>query len=151
MKLLFMNAVNYDRWAPSARQDELMPAGRMTSMSRTGEWSRYFWILAILSALLFLAPIRSGDLAGYDDASYASMAKDIVRTSNWMDIRSNGYPALEHPPLVPWMQAAFLKLFGVSDPVAKLPSALCGLGTVLLTYWLARRLLTHGTLCWRCL
>ena len=125
-----------------ARPDELMPAGRLIRMSRIGEWSRYFWILAILSALLFLAPIRSGDLAGYDDASFASMAKDIVRTSNWMDIRSNGYAALEHPPLVPWMQAALFKVFGISDPVAKLPSALCGLGTVLLTYWLARRLLT---------
>jgi len=39
-----------------------------------------------------------------------------------------------------WIQAAFLSVFGLSDFVAKVPSALLGLGTVLLVAWLARRL-----------
>lgn len=101
----------------------------------------YFWIFAALSALLLIAPIRTGDLAGYDDARYALVAKDIVLNGHWMDIRSNGGPALEHPPLFSWMQAALFLEFGLSDSLAKLPSALCGLGTILLVYWLARRLL----------
>jgi 4-amino-4-deoxy-L-arabinose transferase-like glycosyltransferase len=113
---------------------------------RLDEWKRFFWILGLAAALVFLAPIRSGDLAGYDDASYAAMAKDIVKTGDWINIRSNGYPALEHPPLLHWMQAVFFQVFGVSDTVAKLPSALCGLGVVLLAYWLGQRLLgrEHG-------
>ena len=36
---------------------------------------------------------------------------------------------------------SFLSTLGISDFVAKLPTALCALGTVLLSYWLARRLL----------
>jgi 4-amino-4-deoxy-L-arabinose transferase-like glycosyltransferase len=106
-----------------------------------GQRDKYFWILAILAALILLAPIRVGDLAGYDDASYAHMAKEIVKTGDWINIRSNGYPALEHPPLLAWMEASLFHVFGLSDPMAKLPSALCGLGTVLLVYWLGRRLL----------
>ncbi len=101
----------------------------------------YFWIFAALSALLLIAPIRTGDLAGYDDARYALVAKDIVLNGHWLDIRSNGGPALEHPPLFSWMQAALFLQFGFSDSLAKLPSALCGLGTILLVYWLARKLL----------
>jgi 4-amino-4-deoxy-L-arabinose transferase-like glycosyltransferase len=100
-----------------------------------------FPALALAAAILFLGAIRRGDLAGYDDAMYSLEAKGIVRTGDWLTPKSRGAPALEHPPLFVWTQAAFLSAFGISDPVAKLPSALCALATVLLTYWLARRLL----------
>lgn len=103
--------------------------------------ARYnFLILATSAALLFLAPIRKGDLAGYDDAVYAHIAKAIVRTGDWIHIQSNGYPVLEHPPGFVWMQAALFSVFGFTDFLAKLPSALCGVGTALLVYGLARRL-----------
>jgi 4-amino-4-deoxy-L-arabinose transferase-like glycosyltransferase len=102
--------------------------------------TRYFWILAALSALLLLAPIRVGDLAGYDDARYALVAKHVVLSGHWLEIESNGGPALEHPPLFSWMQAALFIPFGLSDPLAKLPSALCGLGVILLVAWLGRRI-----------
>ncbi len=100
-----------------------------------------FLALALAAAVLFLGAIRQGDLAGYDDAMYSLEAKGIVRTGDWLTPKSRGAPALEHPPLFVWTEAAFLSTFGISDPVAKLPSALCALGAVLLTYWLARRLL----------
>jgi 4-amino-4-deoxy-L-arabinose transferase-like glycosyltransferase len=100
-----------------------------------------FLVLALAAAILFLGEIRQGDLAGYDDAMYSLEAKGIVGSGDWLTPRSRGAPALEHPPLFVWTQAAFLSALGISDPVAKLPSALCALGTVLLTYWLARRLL----------
>lgn len=100
-----------------------------------------FLLLALAAATLFLGVIRLGDLAGYDDAMWSLEAKGIVRTGDWLTPRSRGLPALEHPPLFVWTQAAFLSTFGISDPVAKLPSALCALGTLLLVYWLARRLL----------
>ena len=101
---------------------------------------RYFAILAVLSAILVLAPLRTGDLTGYDDAQYAHQAKDILRSGNWLVLQSNGEPALENPPMMEWMQASLFAAFGFSDSLARLPSALCGLGVILLVYWLARRL-----------
>src|SRR5580704_8208256 len=100
-----------------------------------------FLLLALASAILFLGAIRLGDLAGYDDAMYSVEAKGIVNTGDWLAPKVRGAPALEHPPLFIWTQAAFLRTFGISDPVAKLPAALCALGVMLLVYWLARRLL----------
>lgn len=101
---------------------------------------RYFLILAILSAILVLAPLRTGDLTGYDDAQYAHIAKDILRTGDWIVLHSNGEPALENSPMLDWMEASLFAAFGFSDALARLPSALCGLGVILLVYWLARRL-----------
>ncbi|MGA2214997.1 MAG: glycosyltransferase family 39 protein [Bryobacteraceae bacterium] len=100
----------------------------------------WFWALAVLAAVVLLAPIRCGDLAGYDDARYALVAKHVVVSGHWLDIESNGGPAIEHPPLFSWMQAALFVPFGLSDPLAKLPSALCGLGVILLVAWLGRRM-----------
>ena len=100
-----------------------------------------FALLALAAAILFLGAIRLGDLAGYDDAMYSLEAKGIAQTGDWLTPKARGAPALEHPPLFVWTQALFLSAFGISDPVAKLPSALCGVGIVLLVYWLARRLL----------
>src|SRR5579863_1431979 len=105
-----------------------------------------FLLLGLAAAILFLGAIRKGDLAGYDDAMYSLEAKGIVRTGDWLTPESRGAPALEHPPLFVWTQAAFLTAFGISDPVAKLPSALCAVGTILLVYWLALRLLESDTL-----
>jgi 4-amino-4-deoxy-L-arabinose transferase-like glycosyltransferase len=99
-----------------------------------------FWLLAASAALLLLLPIRKGDLAGYDDAVYAHIAQTIVESGDWIHIQSNGFPALEHPPGFVWMQAALFGVFGPSDFLAKLPSALAGVGVVLLTASLARRL-----------
>ncbi len=101
---------------------------------------RYFPILAILSAILVLAPLRTGDLTGYDDAQYAHIAKDILRTGDWLVLHSNGEPALENAPMLEWIEASLFAAFGFSDTLARLPSALCGLGVILLVYWLARKL-----------
>lgn len=101
----------------------------------------YFWATFAFSAILLLAPLRTGDLPGYDDALYAHIAKDIVRTGDWINIRSNGYPALEHPPLLAWSEAVLFSVFGVSDAMARLPAALSAQGVIVLVYLLAKKLL----------
>ncbi len=116
------------------------PPPGLRALDPLASTDRYFWILATLGAILLLAPIRAGDLAGYDDARYALVAKHVFLSGHWLEIESNGGPALEHPPLFSWMQAALFIPFGLSDPLAKLPSALCGLGVILLVAWLGRRL-----------
>ena len=116
------------------------PAWNLRALDPLASDRRFFWILAILSSLVLLAPIRTGDLAGYDDARYALVAKHVVQSGHWLEIESNGGPALEHPPLFSWMEAVLFVPFGLSDSLAKLPSALCGLGVILLVAWLGRRM-----------
>jgi 4-amino-4-deoxy-L-arabinose transferase-like glycosyltransferase len=100
----------------------------------------YYFAFAVLSAIALLAPIRAGDLPGYDDALYSDIAREIVTSGDWLNLRINGLRYLQHGPLLEWMQAVLFSIFGPSDPMAKLPSALCGLGAILLVGWLGRRL-----------
>lgn len=104
-----------------------------------------FVLLALAAAVLFLGALRRGDLAGYDDAMYATEAKNVLQHGDWLAPDIRGVPAMEHPPLFVWTQAVFFRVLGLHDWTAKLPAALCAIATVLLVFWLARRLL-HDTL-----
>jgi 4-amino-4-deoxy-L-arabinose transferase-like glycosyltransferase len=99
-----------------------------------------FLTLALLSALLLSASLRGQGLAGYDDAVYAHEGKEMVRTGDWWNIHFNGNLNFEYPPLFLWLEASSLKLFGINDAAAKLPSALLGFGTILVVYFLTLRL-----------
>lgn len=107
-------------------------------MSRTDR--RYFFLFLAISAILLLGSLRTGDLAGYDDALFAHMAKAIVRTGDWTTLRSRGGVSMQHPPMLPWMEAALFSIFPMSDALAKLPSALCGIGTIALVYFVGAEL-----------
>lgn len=100
----------------------------------------HFAILAVLAALLLFPNLYRGGLSGYDDALYAYEGKQMVHTGDWEDIRFDGQPNFEYPPLFIWLEAASFKVLGVNDFTAKFPSALLGLGTILLVYLIALQL-----------
>lgn len=89
--------------------------------------------------LLFNSLHRSG-LAGYDDAFFAHQGKEMVHSGDWRNIHFNGQLAFEYPPLFIWMEAASFRLFGINDFAAKLPTALCGLATIVIVYFLTYEL-----------
>jgi len=97
-------------------------------------------LLTLLFALLLFPSIRRPGLAGYDDSYWAHEGKEMVRTGDWWSVRFDGNFTLEHPPLFPWLEAASFKVFGIHDWAAKFPSAVFGLATILLTYFLALEL-----------
>src|SRR4051812_14862102 len=57
----------------------------------------------------------------------------------WLIPRANGIVRLQKPPLAYWMAATSFKLFGVTDWAGRLPFALCGWLTIVLTYHIALR------------
>ena len=67
------------------------------------------------------------------------VAKQIVLSGDWLNTQYNGGPDFEHRHCWSGFRR---RSFGLRhfDFVAKVPSALLGLGTVLLVAWLARRL-----------
>ena len=100
--------------------------------------------------LLYLVPLTLfflffklgyGSLASWDEAIYASVAKGILQSGDWLTLRLNGDLWLEKPPLAIWATAFFYKMMGVSEFSARFFSALCAAGCVLATYWVGRHLL----------
>ncbi len=97
--------------------------------------------LLALSSFFLLFRLGSGSLASWDEAIYACVAKGIIQSGDWFRLTLVGAPWTDKPPLAVWVTAFFYKIFGINEFAARLFSALCGIGTVLVTYFLGRKLL----------
>jgi 4-amino-4-deoxy-L-arabinose transferase-like glycosyltransferase len=93
----------------------------------------------LLSACLFVGLGAIG-LVGPDEPRYASIARTMAQTGDWVTPRLWGHPWFEKPILYYWAAAASFKLFGVSEATARLPDALAALFGALLLALAAWRL-----------
>ncbi len=97
-------------------------------------------VLMAIAAPLFLWGIGDMPLRDPDEGLYASIAREMVDSGDWVTPRFNGLRYLEKPPLYHWLTALTYQLFGFSDWGARLWAALGSIGTVLLTALLGREL-----------
>ncbi|AGY58131.1 ArnT family glycosyltransferase [Gloeobacter kilaueensis] len=90
---------------------------------------------------LLLVHPSSQSLIGADEGYYAQMAREMLRTHQWLGSVFLGGPWFEKPPLNQWLIAISFQLFGISEGSARLPSLLAAVAGVLLTYGIGRMLL----------
>jgi len=93
------------------------------------------YILLGFTTWLFFYRLDYQTLTSWDEAWYASIAKDIIKTNDWVNLTFNGEPFFDHPPMGFWFMVASYKLFGVSEFSTRLPSALSGVLSVILLYF----------------
>jgi 4-amino-4-deoxy-L-arabinose transferase-like glycosyltransferase len=96
--------------------------------------------LAAISSLLFLFKLGQGSLLDWDEAIYAEISKETVHSHHWLTLYWQHAPFFEKPPLSLWITAALFHWFGVNEFWARFESAAAGVGIILLTYAIARRL-----------
>ena len=82
-------------------------------------------------------------LIGPDEPRYAAIARAMADTRDWVTPRLWGTPWFEKPALYYWTAGAAMRIFGVSEFAARLPSALAALLAVLAVSWTALRV--YGT------
>jgi 4-amino-4-deoxy-L-arabinose transferase len=75
-----------------------------------------------------------------DEARYGIIPAAMVESSDWLSLRLAGFRFYEKPPLVYWLTAASISVFGEQAFAIRLPSALATLVTALCTAWLAVRI-----------
>jgi 4-amino-4-deoxy-L-arabinose transferase-like glycosyltransferase len=99
----------------------------------------------LLAFVTLWGQVENEMLRSVDGACYAVLGKQLsIRPIyQWIDLRINGSPFFEHPPLTPWILALSMKLFGVSNMSAILPIVLLSTLTVTLTYQMGKILLDH--------
>lgn len=102
-------------------------------------------ILSILFGIPFLLFLGGTPLIDPDEGRYAEIPREMLQRGDLITPTLNYVKYFEKPPLLYWINAASLKLFGLNEFAARLPSALCGLMTVLTTYIFARRLYDRRT------
>ena len=95
-------------------------------------------ILALLYVCLF-SGLEAIGLVGPDEPRYAAIARAMAETHDWVTPRLWGTPWFEKPVLYYWCAGAAMRVFGVSELAARLPSALAALLAVAAASWTALR------------
>ena len=97
-------------------------------------------LLLVAATVLFFAGLGRLPLIEPDEGRNAEVGREMLASGDWVTPHYNGFAYLDKPAVYFWMVAASMKMFGVSEAAARLPSALMALATTLATTPLLRRL-----------
>ena len=96
------------------------------------------WVLLLASASLFYLPLGARALWNSDEGRYAEIAREMLELKDWITPHLNYVPYFEKPPLMYWLTAASMALFGQNEFAARFWCATFGLLTVGVTYLLGK-------------
>lgn len=108
-------------------------------------WIRDLLLLSVLFGFLFCYGLGSAPLIDPDEGRYAEIPREMLERGDLVTPTLNYVKYFEKPPLIYWLNAGSMKLLGLNEFAARLPSALAGLLTVLATYAAGRWLLDRRT------
>jgi 4-amino-4-deoxy-L-arabinose transferase-like glycosyltransferase len=114
------------------------PSGSLSNPKATLALS--LGLLVFTAAVLFFAGLGRLPLLEPDEGRNAEVGREMLVSGDWITPHYNALAYLDKPAVYFWMVAASLKTFGVSEGVARLPSALMAVATMLLVWFLARRM-----------
>ena len=92
----------------------------------------------------FFTGLARVGLLGPDEPRYASIAREMSRTGDWVTPRLNGSPWFEKPPLYYWSAAIGFRLFATPENAARVPSGILALCAVVAVVLMARRFYGWG-------
>jgi len=96
-------------------------------------------LLLTLSSALFFPGLGDAPLFDDDETRFASVAREMVQSGDWVVPRFNGEIA-DKPPLLFWTMAAAFSMLGETPAAARFGSAAFSLVAVLTLWWLASRI-----------
>jgi 4-amino-4-deoxy-L-arabinose transferase-like glycosyltransferase len=102
-------------------------------------------ILVVICAVPFFLFLGAVPLIDPDEGRYAEIPREMLERGDFITPTLNYVKYFEKPPLLYWLNAASIKLFGLNEFAARLPSAFSGLATVIATYIIAIRLFDRRT------
>ena len=97
-----------------------------------------FWVF-ILIAILYFSAIGV-DTMDIDASQYAEISREMMKSGDYLHVFDRGMEYLDKPPLLFWVSAASMKVFGVNNFGYKFPSLLFALWALFATYRLTKLL-----------
>jgi 4-amino-4-deoxy-L-arabinose transferase-like glycosyltransferase len=109
------------------------------------QWAQIIFLIAICFILYFFN-LGQWDLWNPDEPRYAQIAREMVNRGDWILMHFNGVVYGDKPPLFFWLIALSSYLWqGFTSFSVRFPSAFFGTLTVLLTFFLGKRLYSSRT------
>ncbi len=115
------------------------------SISRRNSHRVHFLLLLAVAGCLFFARLGRLSLIEPDEGRNAEVAREMLVKGDWIVPHFDGFAYLDKPPVYFWLVAASFKLGGLSEASARFSSALAALATMLLVWFLARRMFGDST------
>jgi len=106
----------------------------MTSVTRTQSLSWRYWLalLGVIALCLFMG-LGSYPIENVNEGLYAEIAREMLMSGHYLIPHLNHVPYLEKPPLLYWLMAFSMKLFGLNAFAARIIPAISAVGVVLIT------------------
>ena len=90
--------------------------------------------LGILTTLAYFLNLGINNIWTPNESFYAEAVREMMESGNYLELFYNYEPRFNKPPMLYWLIALSGSIFGLTEFAVRLPIALCGLGTVWLTY-----------------
>jgi 4-amino-4-deoxy-L-arabinose transferase-like glycosyltransferase len=105
--------------------------------------SRYYLFLFAIAVVYGIS--ATVDVMNIDAAQYASIAREMLETGEYLQVKHREADYLDKPPLLFWLSALSFKVLGISNVAYKLPSLLFALLGIYSTYRLGSLLYSAAT------
>ncbi|MBI3952069.1 MAG: glycosyltransferase family 39 protein [Acidobacteria bacterium] len=99
-------------------------------------------LLLLLSAIFFFYRLGSFALIGPDEPRYAQVAREMLQRGDLVTPTIGNRPWLEKPALLYWLMMMSMRLLGVNEWAARLPSALMATLAVVVVYYTGKRVVS---------
>jgi len=109
--------------------------------SSTERRSSWLILAALWLLLLVFASLRP--LSVPDEGRYGEVGRWMLVSGDWLTPRLNGLPFFHKPPLLHWLDAISLSIFGVNELALRLVPALHGGLMIVALYLVARHISTE--------
>jgi 4-amino-4-deoxy-L-arabinose transferase-like glycosyltransferase len=101
---------------------------------------RELTIVLLAAASLFLVGLGTLPLLEPDEGRNAEVAREMLVSGDWITPHFDALPYLDKPAIFFWLLAGSMRIFGVSEWVARFPAALTAAVTAALVWLLAKRM-----------
>ncbi|TKB69690.1 MAG: glycosyltransferase family 39 protein [Nitrospira sp.] len=109
-------------------------------MERTSPQPIQLLLLLLLSGLLFFTGLGSMGLTDRDEGRNAEAGREMFASGDFVTPTFNGELRVAKPVFVYWLMTISYHIFGVSEFAARAPSALFGVGLIVMHYLFLTRL-----------
>lgn len=97
-------------------------------------------LMTLALAAAYFATLGAAPLIEPDEPRYAEIAREMVESGDWLTPHLNYVKYFEKPPLVYWLTALNILVFGPSEWAVRLWPALFGLAGIGVAAWLGHRI-----------
>src|SRR6476659_10757137 len=109
---------------------------------------RHVLLLLLVSGLTFFTRLGAASLWDRDEPRNAGCAREMLARGDWVVPVFNGQLRTHKPVLLYWLMMPAYKVFDDPEFAARFWSAALGMGTVLMTYAIGRRLFDATAALW---